>query len=65
MNHSFLKAMLLAYLQVVPQILPAQTPLSLKQAIEVYMLAYAEYLKIVNDYNNHVSKFQSVSGVFV
>ncbi len=50
--------MLLAYLQVVPQILPAQTPLSLKQAIEVYMLAYAEYLKIVNDYNNYSGVFE-------
>lgn len=33
-------------------------------AMQVYVLAYAEYLKIVNDYNNHVSKLQSVSGVY-
>jgi outer membrane protein TolC len=33
-------------------------------AMQVYVLAYAEYLKAVNDYNNHVSKLQSVSGVY-
>jgi len=33
-------------------------------AMQVYVLAYAEYVKVVNDYNNHVSKLQSVSGVF-
>ncbi len=33
-------------------------------AMQVYVLAYAEYLKVVNDYNNHVSKLQSVSGVY-
>lgn len=33
-------------------------------AMQVYMLAYAEYVKVVNDYNNHVSKLKSVSGVF-
>ncbi|MCP3688368.1 MAG: TolC family protein [Gammaproteobacteria bacterium] len=33
-------------------------------AMQVYVLAYAEYLKTVNDYNNHVFKLQSVSGVF-
>ena len=32
-------------------------------AMQVYVLAYAEYVKVVNDYNNHVSKLQSVSGV--
>lgn len=33
-------------------------------AMQAYVLAYAEYLKIVNDYNNHVSKLKSVSGVY-
>jgi outer membrane protein len=33
-------------------------------AMQVYVLAYAEYLKIVNDFNNHVSKLKSASGVF-
>jgi len=33
-------------------------------AMQVYVLAYAEYVKVVNDYNNHVAKLQSVSGVF-
>ena len=33
-------------------------------ALQVYVLAYAEYLRAVNDYNNHVSKLRSVSGVF-
>ena len=32
-------------------------------AMQVYVLAYAEYLKVVNDFNNHVSKLKSVSGV--
>jgi len=33
-------------------------------ALQVYVLAYAEYLRAVNDYNNLVSKLESVSGVF-
>ncbi len=33
-------------------------------AMQVYVVAYAEYLKIVNDFNNHVAKLKSVSGVF-
>ncbi len=33
-------------------------------AMQAYVLAYAEYLKVVNDYNNRVFKLQSVSGVF-
>ncbi len=33
-------------------------------AMQAYVLAYAEYLKIVNDYNNHVSRLNSVSGVY-
>lgn len=33
-------------------------------ALQVYVLAYAEYLRAVNDFNNHVSKLRSVSGVF-
>ena len=33
-------------------------------ALQVYVLAYAEYLRAVNDYNNLVSKLKSVSGVF-
>ena len=33
-------------------------------ALQVYVLAYAEYLRSVNDFNNLVSKLKSVSGVF-
>lgn len=33
-------------------------------ALQVYVLSYAEYLRAVNDFNNHVSKLKSVSGVF-
>ena len=33
-------------------------------ALQVYVLAYAEYLRAVNDYNNIVFKLKSVSGVF-
>lgn len=33
-------------------------------ALQVYVLAYAEYLRAVNDFNNVVSKMKSVSGVF-
>lgn len=33
-------------------------------ALQVYVLAYAEYLRAVNDFNNLVSKMRSVSGVF-
>ena len=33
-------------------------------ALQVYVLAYAEYLRSVNDFNNYVSKLKSVSGVF-
>jgi outer membrane protein TolC len=33
-------------------------------ALQAYVLAYAEYLRAVNDFNNHVSKLKSVSGVF-
>ena len=33
-------------------------------AMQVYVMAYAEYLKIVNDFNNHVFKLKSVSGVY-
>jgi outer membrane protein TolC len=33
-------------------------------ALQVYVLAYAEYLRAVNDFNNLVSKMKSVSGVF-
>lgn len=33
-------------------------------ALQVYVLAYAEYLRAVNDFNNQVSKLRSVSGVF-
>lgn len=31
-------------------------------ALQVYVLAYSDYLKIVNDYNNSVSKLYSVTG---
>ncbi len=33
-------------------------------AMQAYVLAYAEYLQTLNDYNNHVSKLKSVSGVY-
>ena len=33
-------------------------------ALQAYVLAYAEYLRVVNDFNNDVSKLRSVSGVF-
>ena len=33
-------------------------------AMQAYVLAYAEYLSMVNDYNNHIFKLQSVSGVY-
>jgi outer membrane protein len=33
-------------------------------AMQAYVLAYADYIKIVNDYNNHVAKLKSVSGVY-
>jgi len=33
-------------------------------AMQVYVVAYAEYLKNVNDYNNIVFKLKSVSGVY-
>ncbi len=33
-------------------------------ALQAYVLAYAEYLRAVNDFNNDVSELKSVSGVF-
>ena len=33
-------------------------------AMQVYVVAYGEYLKKVNDYNNHVFKLKSASGVY-
>jgi outer membrane protein len=33
-------------------------------AMQAYVLAYTDYVKIVNDFNNHVSKLKSVSGVY-
>jgi outer membrane protein TolC len=33
-------------------------------ALQAYVLAYAQYLSAVNDFNNGVSKLRSVSGVF-
>ncbi len=33
-------------------------------AMQAYVLAYAEYVKILNEYNNHVAKLNSVSGVY-
>jgi outer membrane protein len=33
-------------------------------AMQVYVVAYADYLKNVNDFNNHVFKLKSVSGVY-
>jgi outer membrane protein TolC len=34
------------------------------RAMEVYVIAYAEYLKVVNEFNNHVFKLKSVSGIY-
>ena len=34
------------------------------RAMQVYVVAYAEYLKHVNDFNNHVFKLKSVSGIY-
>ena len=33
-------------------------------AMQAYVLAYTDYVRIVNDFNNHVSKLESVSGVY-
>ena len=33
-------------------------------AMQAYVLAYAEYVKVLNDYNNHVARLNSVSGVY-
>ena len=33
-------------------------------AMRVYVVAYAEYLKNVNNFNNSVYKLKSVSGVY-
>ncbi len=33
-------------------------------ALQTYVLAYAEYLRVVNEFNNSVSKLKSASGVF-
>jgi hypothetical protein len=32
--------------------------------MQVYVVAYAQYLKNVNDFNNNVFKLKSVSGVY-
>ena len=37
---------------------------SIFSALQVYVISYAEYLSTVNEYNNHVLKLKSVSGVF-
>jgi outer membrane protein len=37
---------------------------SIFNALQVYVISYAEYLHTVNEYNNHVLKLKSVSGVF-
>ncbi len=37
---------------------------SIFNALQVYVISYAEYLRTVNEYNNHVLKLKSVSGVF-
>jgi len=41
-----------------------EVPDKILTAMQAYVLAYAEYVKVVNDYNNNVSKLKSVSGVF-
>ncbi len=33
-------------------------------ALQVYVLSYAEYLRAVNDFNNQVARLRRVSGVF-
>ena len=39
-------------------------PEKILTAMQAYVLAYADYVKIVNEYNNHVSKLNTVSGVY-
>lgn len=39
-----------------------EEPKKILDAMRVYVFAYADYLKVVNDYNNHVFKLKSVSG---
>jgi len=41
-----------------------EKPKDILTAMQAYVLAYADYLKILNDYNNHVSKLKTVSGTF-
>jgi len=39
-----------------------EEPKKILEAMRVYVFAYADYLKVVNDFNNHVFKLKSVSG---
>jgi len=39
-----------------------EEPKKILDAMRVYVFAYADYLKVVNNYNNHVFKLKSVSG---
>jgi outer membrane protein len=41
-----------------------EEPKKILEAMRVYVFAYADYLKIVNDFNNHVFKLKSVSGYY-
>jgi len=39
-----------------------EEPKEILKAMRAYVFAYADYLKVVNDFNNHVFKLKSVSG---
>jgi len=39
-----------------------EEPKKILEAMNVYVFAYADYLKIVNEFNNHIFKLKSVSG---
>ena len=39
-----------------------EEPKEILEAMRAYVFAYADYLKVVNDFNNHVFKLKSVSG---
>ena len=39
-----------------------EEPKKILEAMNVYVFAYADYLKVVNEFNNHIFKLKSVSG---
>ena len=41
-----------------------EEPEKILTAMQAYVLAYADYVRITYDYNNHVAKLNSVSGVY-